>query len=354
MLTQKTRSSTLTTAVAAFVAAIVSTSACMPLDNSAGNANDGHFVLLADQNIPVGMVIVTSYADEIFVEYELNGDWCLIETHVHSGIALDDFPLAGRSGNPVPGDFAHRASHACVQHYEEIVPLGKWDPESPKRLIAAKASIEQVNGRRSATAWADGERFTDRGNWATYFEYVVPTYLATITTDKIDPWRFAHFVKGDDEPEDLFLRAGEEVAVEARADNVRIDFGHWSATPDSPDSFEDPTAATTVFTMPSEDTVLTAHFQEFGQFNALVREMNGIPIERDPIAGARVSIEGTDIEGFTNDFGWTGYLIVPVGSHNIIASKDGYETGIQTIHVPNWHSSSVLIFDLEPLSENNE
>jgi len=139
--------------------------------------NDTKVVTLyAGQHIDVGTVSVWKDGDNLYVKYELAPGvvaegWCIVETHVHVGKEPTDFPLAGRSGNPVPGRFDYKADHEpCVTECEYVIPLGDWEA-GDVLLIAAQAVVE--NETDHETAWADGTRFVDRGNWATYFTYTV-------------------------------------------------------------------------------------------------------------------------------------------------------------------------------------
>lgn len=134
--------------------------------------NDGIVTLYAGRNIDVGTVTVTNDGVTLHVKYETQNGWCINETHLHVGESLDDFPFAGRSGNPVPGRFDYKGKHNCIDEYTYEIPLGDWE-EGDELIIAAHAEVKK--GNKSEGAWADGTRFTPRGNWATYFTYeVVP------------------------------------------------------------------------------------------------------------------------------------------------------------------------------------
>jgi hypothetical protein len=110
----------------------------------AGAVNDPKTVdLLAGQDIKVGEVTTWNDSENVYVKYEITEeDWCIIETHVHVGEDLDDFPLAGRWNNPVPGQFDYKAEHDCVSEYTETVSLGDWNSDDELK-IAAHAVVEK-------------------------------------------------------------------------------------------------------------------------------------------------------------------------------------------------------------------
>lgn len=105
-----------------------------------------------------------------------NDDWYLAETHLQAGESLEESPLVGRWGNPVPGRFEYEALHEPVaSEYEYTVPMGDREPGDVV-LVALQASVEQwVDGEliQQEGAWAAGDRFTQRGNWGMYFSYTV-------------------------------------------------------------------------------------------------------------------------------------------------------------------------------------
>ena len=130
-------------------------------------------------------MIVTNDEENIFVKYQLNEDvinegWCITETHVHAGEALDDFPI-NHAGNPQIGNFAYKEKHdPCETEYTyEISWCDEYECDQ-YILIAAHALINNqsfyesqgiINGDEHESAWAFGDRFTEQGNWATYFTY---------------------------------------------------------------------------------------------------------------------------------------------------------------------------------------
>lgn len=138
--------------------------------------------LLADQDVDVGTVLAVLDDDSLDVTYTTTGDWYMSETKLAVAENCDDIPQT-RSGNPQVGQFEYSATHdPPVQQYTFELPRDA-DWESGDTLcIAAHADVfqdENSNGTyesdvdREESAWGNGDRFTDRGNWATHFEYDV-------------------------------------------------------------------------------------------------------------------------------------------------------------------------------------
>jgi len=127
----------------------------MPLLSMAGNEEPGEnaeeMILYAGQDIEVGTVTVWNDAEYIYVHYELNQyaideGWYLTEIHVHVGEELGDFPLAGRWGNPVPGQFDYKEYFDLedeVTEYTVEIDLGDWG-FGAELIIAAHAVIEKI------------------------------------------------------------------------------------------------------------------------------------------------------------------------------------------------------------------
>lgn len=123
--------------------------------------------LLASQDIDVGDVTVTDDGTDLTVTFTMEGDWCLLETHVHAGDEEDDIPQAGR-GNPVPGQFeASSEDLGCVASHSETVSL----PSSSDAdvIVAAHAVVvDQSDEQTQTIASAAGHTlFGPRDDYAT-------------------------------------------------------------------------------------------------------------------------------------------------------------------------------------------
>lgn len=138
--------------------------------------------LIAGQDEVVGTVTVSEDGDDISVTYSLDDDWFMTESHLHLATDCDDVPQTG-SGNPKVGRFDHsRTYDPAVQEDTYVIDQSAVGFEDDDELcIAAHAVVfEDEDGdgvfdeeERGETAWGEGERFTERGNWAMHFEYEV-------------------------------------------------------------------------------------------------------------------------------------------------------------------------------------
>jgi len=118
----------------------------MPLLSVAINEELGEnaeeMILYAGQDIEVGTVTVWNDAEYIYVTYHISEEnWYLTETHLHIGESLDDFPLAGRWGNPVPGHFDYIGTHEYITEYTYEISLDYIGAESGDELIIAAHAV---------------------------------------------------------------------------------------------------------------------------------------------------------------------------------------------------------------------
>ncbi|MDZ7806723.1 MAG: LamG-like jellyroll fold domain-containing protein [Gracilimonas sp.] len=146
------------------------------ISNSTSDEINGEAILVAGRTKNVGTVDVTNDLDSLYINLKTDDSWYLKESHLHIGTSLDDFPLAGRSKNPVPGKFEHSADHDNgTTDYQYSVALIDLKPDDVV-IIAVHAATEQWfdgNLEKKEGAWASGDRFTERGSWATYFYYTI-------------------------------------------------------------------------------------------------------------------------------------------------------------------------------------
>lgn len=139
--------------------------------------------LLAGQDEPVGEVCVVNDGDTLYVEYTTDDGCKLVESHL--AISTNE-PGSGewtdrqnrwqnRSGNPAPGRFPHSADHDprvdAFEYTTDLIDITDGVESGDVIYVAAHAVVKCDDG--CETAWGDGDRFVDRGNWATYFTYEV-------------------------------------------------------------------------------------------------------------------------------------------------------------------------------------
>lgn len=153
--------------------------------------------------VDVGSVTVERVGDFLNVTYEIEdsggSDWVLIETHVHVGETLLDFPLT-KKGNPKVGNFGYSNDHDPddeLKVFEYQIPL-TWDP-GDTLLIAAHASVWDK-------ADFSGEELVVNGDFEaspTFPDQATGTWGYYVTT-LLGGWNIAHtFSTGNEYPPTL-------------------------------------------------------------------------------------------------------------------------------------------------------
>lgn len=133
--------------------------------------------------VDVGDVLVYNDSEHLYIKYVTADGWYLTKTHLHVATEEEAIPLAGSKGkghgkekddefrNPVPGQFEYtREYDECVAEDTYIINLGEEEAEPGDELTIAAHAVVRSDSKQES-AWADGIRFTDKGNWATYFVY---------------------------------------------------------------------------------------------------------------------------------------------------------------------------------------
>ncbi|WP_114417868.1 hypothetical protein [Marinospirillum perlucidum] len=131
--------------------------------------------LFAGQTLDAGEVCVDNTGEDLTVTFQTSGDWLLEETHLFIGSSLDEMPRT-RSGNPQVGRFPFQTQLDGVTSYTYTLPLGDYGVAGDTLVIAAHAVVYRMTADgsvQSETGWADGDRIREKGNWATYFTYVI-------------------------------------------------------------------------------------------------------------------------------------------------------------------------------------
>lgn len=138
--------------------------------------------LIAGQNEEVGTITILEDGDDISVTYTLEEGWYMTESHLHIAEDCDSIPQTG-SGNPKVGRFEYGKPYDSPVQADTIVVSQEsgWDAEDLLCVAAHAAVFKDTNDNevydsdvdREETAWGEGERFTERGNWAMHFEYEV-------------------------------------------------------------------------------------------------------------------------------------------------------------------------------------
>lgn len=94
----------------AIVAALVLVAALVPGVLAAPAGTPKAADIFAGQTTDIGDVYVWNSATELFVEIDIDGSWCITESHVAVAPAASGIPQA--NGNPVPGKFSQGDTYA--------------------------------------------------------------------------------------------------------------------------------------------------------------------------------------------------------------------------------------------------
>ena len=123
--------------------------------------------LVAGRNIEVGKVEIYNDEKYVYVTAHTTGDWYIIETHLKTAATKSGL---GQGSNPAPGRFPYKTNHnPAVQKFTYMIPISDAGASFYTAFHASVVKIGQ-SGRvlQGETAWACGESFVARGNWATF------------------------------------------------------------------------------------------------------------------------------------------------------------------------------------------
>jgi hypothetical protein len=132
--------------------------------------------LWAGQTTDAGSVTISNDANNLYVQFDTTSPWLMTESHAHVADTLAGIPTT-KKGNPKIGNFAYQTSYdppASTDTY--VIPKSALSlDENEQVVVAAHAALVSVdeNGNVTGgeTGWGDGDRFVDRGSWATYISY---------------------------------------------------------------------------------------------------------------------------------------------------------------------------------------
>ena len=126
--------------------------------------------LIAGQHTDSGDVEITNDGENLIITITTQDGWSLSESHVSVQASVDDIPHT-KKGNPIPGQFEYSQSYdPNVTEAQYIIPL---DGLPEDLTIAVHTVVQQIVDDVVAeeTAWAEGDRFVQKGNWGMYTEY---------------------------------------------------------------------------------------------------------------------------------------------------------------------------------------
>jgi hypothetical protein len=228
--------------------------------------------LIAGQHILAGKVIIGNDADSLYVTIITEEPWLLRQTHLHVSTRLGAIPT-NKQGIPVPGRFAHKTAHdPMVTSFTYAVEL-TWEA-GQELFIALHAEVVQLDDEGSVleeetawggdlpgsgprwwfylaytvqdcvdddsngqicygegeTAWADGPRFTQQGNWGTYTPYSGAAQSVTIYAGQTLNAGTAEFSAPDDEDMvTITITLGDDWRFQPVDENIKIQ--DYSAIP---------------------------------------------------------------------------------------------------------------------------
>lgn len=129
--------------------------------------------LLAGRTESVGTVEVTNDEDNLCVVYSVDDGWGLEEAHLHVDSGDGDSIPTNKPGNPKVGRFEYKKEGlGGVSSTEFEIFLEDEGAEAGEELTIAAHAVVRSDGKEES-AWAEGERFRKRGNWAMFFTYTV-------------------------------------------------------------------------------------------------------------------------------------------------------------------------------------
>lgn len=142
--------------------------------------------LLAGQTIVAGTVSSSIEGENLKITYSTANGFLLYETHVWAGLNLASMPQTN-SGNPKLGNFPYNSGALPgVSSYSVSVPLSVFGLASSMTscapvtaYIVSHAVVKRslADGSiQSETAYGEGTRLVQKGNWATWFSIVLSCY----------------------------------------------------------------------------------------------------------------------------------------------------------------------------------
>lgn len=144
------------------------------------------FDLLAGQYTNIGKVCVSNDQDFLYVKYQTENEWLLNDLHLYVGTTLAALPVT-KKGNPKIGNFPYNVEGVNTNYFEFKLPLSILGTIScgDSIEVAAHASVQRLidgGSYQEETAWSEGTRFVEKGNWGTYSSY---SYSCTVTPPQV-------------------------------------------------------------------------------------------------------------------------------------------------------------------------
>ncbi|MFW6141395.1 MAG: GLUG motif-containing protein [Candidatus Saliniplasma sp.] len=140
------------------------------------------YTLYADKDIEVGKIIAWNDGDYLYVNFTLTAEnWYLTEINLDVDNDISDIPQ-NKKGNPIVGWFTYRWLYTTPETTWHLTVIDISDEDlSGDIIIAAHAAVANhnyypvVNEGAWAASYPGENTFVNKGNWATYIEYELPT-----------------------------------------------------------------------------------------------------------------------------------------------------------------------------------
>lgn len=132
--------------------------------------------LIAAQDTVAGEVCVTNDGENLTVTYTTIDGWMLTETTCTSRTTRTGCRRIGPATRRSAASLISGNHDPAVDAVTYTIPLSDLDAEAGDQLaIAAHAVVEREDAGeiRVESAWGEGQRFVERGNWAMWFGYAV-------------------------------------------------------------------------------------------------------------------------------------------------------------------------------------
>lgn len=155
------------------------------------------FDFLAGQFTNMGKVCVSNDQNNLYVKYMTENEWLLNDLHLYVGKTLALLPVTKR-GNPKIGNFPYSQEGVNTNYFEFKIPISTLGSLScgESIVVAAHASVQRLidgTSYQEETAWSEGTRFVEKGNWGTYSNYI---YSCVVTPPQVGTCETA-FALGD-------------------------------------------------------------------------------------------------------------------------------------------------------------
>lgn len=129
-------------------------------------------VFYAGQHMEAGSVCLSLHGDYLLLDYLLINNWQLHEAHAWAGSHPLHAPQTSQ-GNLRPGRFPFSDTMPATDSFTFNIPLRELAINSgtfcEDLLYVAAHGVVSKAGHGTESAWAGGELFSARGNWARYF-----------------------------------------------------------------------------------------------------------------------------------------------------------------------------------------